>query len=79
MNKVKFSVFSDLHLSRGLHEGYEHFWLGDCEERLDAILARAKREEVDFIIHCGDFCHNPHAETARLVQLSASRIKPKGE
>lgn len=74
MNKVKFSVFSDLHLSRGMKEGYEHFWLGDCDARLDAILARAKREEVDFIIHCGDFCHNPHAETAAIEKYNHFEI-----
>lgn len=76
MNKVKFSVFADLHLSRGMDEKYEHFWLGDCEARLDAILARAKREKVDFIIHCGDFCHNPHAETAALENTTILRSPP---
>ncbi|MBE6695108.1 MAG: hypothetical protein E7587_01505 [Ruminococcaceae bacterium] len=47
MQKVKFSVFSDIHID-------EH-WTSDGTDRLNAILARAKRENVDFIIDCGDF------------------------
>ena len=50
MNKVKFSVFADLHV--------EKKWSADGEERLDAILERAKKENVDFIIHCGDLTHD---------------------
>ncbi len=47
MNKVKFLVFSDLHLG----DHYAH----NTTEHLDDILKRAKENEVDFIIHCGDF------------------------
>lgn len=46
MHKIKFSVFSDLHM--------DDCWCADIESRLDAILERAKKEQVDFIIHCGD-------------------------
>lgn len=46
MHKIKFSVFSDLHM--------DDCWCGDIEARLEAILDRAKKEQVDFIIHCGD-------------------------
>ncbi len=52
MNKVKFSVFSDLHCSPAFSPDYK--------ERLDFILERAKKENVDFIIHCGDFCQSPY-------------------
>jgi len=70
MNKVKFSVFGDLHFSagmfwdkRGIQDDTAPPWFcGDCDERLDSILNRAKKEAVDFVIHCGDFCHNPRAE-----------------
>lgn len=51
MNKVKFSAFGDLH--------HDEHWVGDTQERLDFILERAKKESVDFVIHLGDFCHDP--------------------
>lgn len=50
MNRVKFSVFADLHYREGN-------W-NQAAERLEEILARASRQKVDFIMHCGDFCHN---------------------
>lgn len=50
MQKVKFSVFSDLHFREG-----DWNW---ATKRLDDILARAERENAKFIMHCGDFCHN---------------------
>ena len=53
MNKVKFSVFSDLHYRVG-----DWNW---ATQRLEEILKRAKDESSRFIIHCGDFCHNVHA------------------
>ena len=53
MNKVKFSAFADLH--------HDMEWCGDGEERLDFILDRAKRENVDFIIHLGDMTHEATA------------------
>lgn len=74
MNEVKFSVFADLHLCHGMDPGYDEFWYPGGDERLDAILARAKRENVDFIIHCGDFCHNPHAETVALEKYNNFEI-----
>lgn len=59
MDKVKFSVFSDLHLGRGVNgSGTSHYWCDGIDERLDVILERAKKENVDFIIHCGDFASN---------------------
>lgn len=53
MNQIKFSVFADLH--------FRDTFTGDAEERLDLILERAKKEQVDFVIHLGDLCHDPHA------------------
>lgn len=50
MNQIKFSVFADLHYREGN-------W-NRAAERLEEILARAEQEKVDFIMHCGDFCHN---------------------
>ncbi len=47
---VKFSVFSDLHYRDGNYN--------KTIERLQQILSRAKENDVDFIMHCGDFCHN---------------------
>lgn len=51
MQKVKFSVFADIHI--------EDHWAPDSIGRLQKILGRAKREQVDFVIHCGDFCTPP--------------------
>ena len=70
MNKVKFSVFGDMHFSggmfadrRGIQDDAAPPWCcGDCDERLDFIFDRAKKENVDFIIHCGDFTHNPRGD-----------------
>jgi len=50
MNKIKFCIFSDY-----------HYWQGQYPNELfhlENILKRAADEKVDFIIHCGDFCHN---------------------
>ena len=70
MNKVKFSVFGDMHFSGGMFadrrgiqdDAAPPWWCGDCDERLDFIFDRAKKENVDFIIHCGDFTHNPRGD-----------------
>ena len=51
MNKVKFSVFADLH--------NDERWTSDGDERLDFILERAKKENCDFIVELGDFVHYP--------------------
>ena len=66
MNKVRFSVFSDLH--------HYDIWCGDTEERLDAILQRAKEKQSDFIIHLGDLCHWPTRETAFLKKYNSFEI-----
>ncbi len=49
-NSIKFSVFSDLHYLPN-----DFNW---ATKRLEDIITRAKNENSEFIIHCGDFCHN---------------------
>ena len=51
MSKVRFTVFSDLHHNR-------NWFKTDAAERLKVIADRAVTSKSDFIIHCGDFCHN---------------------
>lgn len=48
--KIKFSLFSDLHYRVG-----DYNW---ASKRLDAILKRAEENNVDFVMECGDFCHD---------------------
>ena len=52
MNQVKFSCFSDIH--HCLRQFYTN-----APERLAKIQQRAKENNVNFIIHCGDFAHQP--------------------
>ena len=52
--QVKFCVFADIHYKPGPW-GFPN----SSKEWLGRILDRAKREKCDFIIHCGDMCHNP--------------------
>lgn len=49
---VKFSIFSDFH--------YRKFAYPCTLNDLDVILKRAADNEVDFVIHAGDFCNNYH-------------------
>lgn len=49
---MKFSVFADLH-------HYPGRYMGGTYEDLDFIEGRALQERCDFVIHVGDFCHNP--------------------
>lgn len=44
---VKFGIFADLHVDI-MHDG---------EKRLDAFLTACRKENVDFVIHLGDFCY----------------------
>lgn len=53
---VKFCVFADIHYKPGVW-GFPN----SSKEWLDRIIDRAKREKCDFVIHCGDMCHNPPA------------------
>lgn len=56
MNKIKFLVFADLH-------HYPGIFYTNAEEKLEKIKKRAIENDVDMVIHLGDFCHGPHLET----------------
>ena len=49
---MKFSLFADFHHQPGRFPAAE-------EKELNVIFDRAEKENVDFIIHGGDFCHGP--------------------
>ena len=49
---VTFLAFADIHYCPGV---FPH----DTPEWLERVLARASVRKVDFVIHAGDFCHNP--------------------
>jgi len=55
---MKFSLFSDIHYCPGV------FRSGD-EAHLEIIQKRAEKENVDFIIHAGDFTHGPGTDDVR--------------
>ena len=63
---IAFSVFADLHWREG-------DWSG-CEARLDAILDRAVRSRAEFVIHCGDFCHDVAAARGMIAKYAASPV-----
>ena len=67
MNQVKFSCFSDIH-----HTFY--LYHTDAERRLTEIQKRAKENNVDFIIHCGDFAHEPRECTDFIAQYNNFEI-----
>lgn len=48
---MKFLIFADFHYAPGVLSG-------ESQEKLDVILDRAKQEQVNFIIHAGDLCHD---------------------
>lgn len=48
---MKFLVFADFHYAPGVLSG-------ESQEKMEAILNRAEQEQVDFIIHAGDLCHD---------------------
>lgn len=55
---VRFCAFSDIHYSQG------KFWPHPTYEWLDAILERAVKEKVDFVVHAGDMSFNPEKDKA---------------
>lgn len=65
-DSIVFSLFADLHWREG-------DWAG-CEERLDAIIRRAADEHAEFIIHCGDFCHDVAAARGMIAKYAAAPI-----
>ena len=65
-DQITFSLFSDLHWRKG-------DW-SQCEGRLDAILGRAAREKAEFVIHCGDFCHDVAAARDMIARYAAAPV-----
>ena len=63
---ITFSLFADLHWREG-------DWSG-CEARLDSIFARAVRERAEFVIHCGDFCHDVAAARGLIAKYAAAPL-----
>lgn len=45
-----------------------------CEARLNAILDRAVRSKAEFVIHCGDFCHDVAAARGMIAKYAAAAI-----
>ena len=68
MSKVKFTVFSDLH-------HHPAWFKSDAHERLEAILARAEKDNSDFIIELGDFCHQVSISKDLLDRYNNFKIK----
>ncbi|MDO4574816.1 MAG: metallophosphoesterase [Planctomycetia bacterium] len=65
--QVKFSVFSDIHHFPGV-------FMPGMPAYLTQIQERAMREKCDFIIHCGDFTHNPPSVPDFVTQYNAFSI-----
>ncbi len=63
MNKIKFAIMADIHLDI-MHDG---------KERLSAFLAAAKRANVDFLIHLGDFAY-PNDTSNTICPIEAMPI-----
>ena len=65
-DSVTFSLFADLHWREG-----DWSW---CEKRLDAIFERAVRENAEFVIHCGDFCHDVAAARGMIAKYASGPL-----
>ena len=61
MEKVRFTVFSDLH-------HHPAWYKTEAPERLAAIQERARKSGSEFLIHLGDFCHQPSASAEIIRQ-----------
>lgn len=54
MNRLKISVFADLHYKQDMY--------ATTVADLEAVMQRAVDEQVELVIHCGDFCNDyPHS------------------
>jgi predicted MPP superfamily phosphohydrolase len=62
-NSVKFSAFADLHHYPGVFKT-------DAPERLRQIQQKAQKENVDFIVQLGDFCHIPQKHGNIIAQYN---------
>ena len=63
MSRIRFSAFADLH-------HYPGVFYSRAEERLEVIRRRAEKEQVDFVISLGDFCHNVRKSAHVIKQYS---------
>lgn len=52
VKRIRFLAFSDLHYYPGVFPHDDRDWL-------ERILARAERDHASFVIHAGDFVHDP--------------------
>lgn len=68
MSQVKFTVFSDLH-------HHPAWFKADGPERLEAILARAEKDNSDFIIQLGDLCHQCATSQELIERYNNFKIK----
>lgn len=71
MEPVRFALCSDLH----------HDLMPDAPRRLEEFIACAKNEQVDFIMHLGDFCYaNPQNQAFRSLwqQFEGPRYQALG-
>ena len=64
---VTFLAFADIHYCPGV---FPH----DSPEWLERILARAEEKGVDFVIHAGDFSHNPAKDADYVRRYNDFRI-----
>ncbi|MBQ9760471.1 MAG: metallophosphoesterase [Clostridia bacterium] len=56
---IKFCVFADLHYKKRMYSS--------SIEHLEQILVRANKENIDFVLHVGDFC-NDYAGSPELMR-----------
>lgn len=54
---IKFLVFSDLHYDE----------VADGDKRIEDILSKARKKELDFIVSLGDLC-NPVNENQKVLE-----------
>lgn len=69
-NKIKFSVFSDFHYKFGMYiSSIEDFGI---------IMDKAKSNNVDFVIHGGDFCNDYIGSPELINTYMSSKLKVYG-
>ncbi len=67
MSKIRFVVFSDLH-------HHPAWYKVEAPARLAAIQERAVKSGAAFLIHLGDFCHQPSASGELIRQYKESAL-----
>ena len=61
MSKITFTVFSDLHY-------HEAWYKSEAAQRLASIQKRATESGSAFLLHLGDFCHQPSISKELIAQ-----------